>query len=71
MSPPLADAAVPTAAQLLRHATREAHDAVEQVPLMRELGAARLDVDAYRQVLRRHHAILAGWEQALHGWLAT
>jgi heme oxygenase (biliverdin-IX-beta and delta-forming) len=66
---PVFAATVPPAAQRLRHATRDAHAAVESLPLMQALGDADLTADAYRDVLRRQHRLLAGWEQAQADWL--
>lgn len=58
-----------TAARLLREATAQQHLAVEQLPTMRALMHAALSVDDYIQVLRRHHAVLAGWERRECAWL--
>lgn len=71
MSPPDGTAALPTAtaARLLREATAQQHLAVEQLPPMRALMREALSVDDYIQVLRRHHAILAGWERRESDWL--
>ncbi|KHL51547.1 biliverdin-producing heme oxygenase [Xanthomonas cannabis] len=64
--------AVPSsAARVLRHATQDTHRRVEAVPLMQALGQGRVDRAAYVQILRRHHALLAGFEEQLSGWLGT
>lgn len=69
MSPPDGTATPLTAAQLLREATERQHRAVERLPMMRTLLSGRLSVRDYVQVLRRHHAVLAGWEQRESAWL--
>ncbi|OAX53450.1 biliverdin-producing heme oxygenase [Xanthomonas graminis] len=58
-----------TASRLLREATAQQHLAVEQLPAMRALLHDSLSVPDYVQVLRRHHAVLAGWEQRESAWL--
>ncbi|SMQ97211.1 biliverdin-producing heme oxygenase [Xanthomonas fragariae] len=64
--------AVPSSAALaLRHATQDTHRLVEAVPLMQALGQGRVDRAAYAQILRRHHALLAGLENQLSDWLST
>ncbi|KGK56935.1 heme oxygenase [Xanthomonas cannabis pv. phaseoli] len=64
--------AVPSsAARVLRHATQDTHRRVEAVPLMQALGQGQVDRAAYVQILRRHHALLAGFEEQLSGWLGT
>ncbi|MFA0924364.1 biliverdin-producing heme oxygenase [Xanthomonas fragariae] len=64
--------AVPSSAALaLRHATQDTHRLVEAVPLMQALGQGRVDRTAYAQILRRHHALLAGLEHQLSDWLST
>ncbi|WP_426788997.1 biliverdin-producing heme oxygenase [Xanthomonas campestris] len=60
-----------SAALALRHATQEAHTRVESVPLMQALGQGHIDADTYAQVLRRHHRLLAGFEEQLSDWLVT
>ncbi|WP_139370513.1 biliverdin-producing heme oxygenase, partial [Xanthomonas axonopodis] len=52
----------PSAALALRHATQDAHRLVEAVPLMQALAQGQVDSAAYAQILRRHHALLAGFE---------
>ncbi|MCC4596127.1 biliverdin-producing heme oxygenase [Xanthomonas campestris pv. phormiicola] len=69
MSPPDGSAVPLTASRLLREATVQQHLAVEQLPAMRALMRERLSVGDYVQVLRRHHAVLAGWEQREAAWL--
>ncbi|MDR6674754.1 biliverdin-producing heme oxygenase [Xanthomonas sp. 1678] len=69
MSPPDGTAAALPASRLLREATAGQHEAVEQLPMMRTLMSGRLSVRDYVQVLRRHHAVLAGWEQRESAWL--
>ena len=69
MSPPDGFAAHLTASRLLREATAQQHLAVEQLPAMRALMRDSLSVPDYVQVLRRHHAALAGWEQRESAWL--
>lgn len=44
---------------------------VEAVPLMQALGQGQVDSAAYAQILRRHHALLAGFEAQLSDWLTT
>ncbi|MBV6846384.1 MULTISPECIES: biliverdin-producing heme oxygenase [Xanthomonas] len=61
----------PSAALALRHATQDAHRLVEAVPLMQALAQGRVDSAAYVQILRRHHALLTGFEAQLGNWLAT
>ncbi|WAT14958.1 biliverdin-producing heme oxygenase [Xanthomonas fragariae] len=64
--------AVPLSAALaLRHATQDTHRLVEAVPLMQALAQGRVDRAAYAQILRRHHALLAGLEHQLSDWLRT
>ncbi|PPV05276.1 hypothetical protein XBLMG947_3596 [Xanthomonas bromi] len=64
--------AVPLSAALaLRHATQDAHRLVEAVPLMQALGQGQVDSAAYAQILRRHHALLSGFEAQLSDWLTT
>ncbi|WP_369941957.1 biliverdin-producing heme oxygenase [Xanthomonas medicagonis] len=58
-----------TVSRLLREATAQQHQAVERLPAMRALMHAALSVDDYIQVLRRHHAVLAGWERRESAWL--
>ncbi|WP_371180804.1 biliverdin-producing heme oxygenase [Xanthomonas sacchari] len=69
MSPPDGTALPLTAARLLREATAQQHQAVEDLPAMRALMDPTLSLSAYVQVLRRHHAVLAGWEQREAAWL--
>ncbi|MCW0393336.1 biliverdin-producing heme oxygenase [Xanthomonas sacchari] len=69
MSPPDGTALPLTAARLLREATAQQHQAVEDLPAMRALMDPALSLSAYVQVLRRHHAVLAGWEQREAAWL--
>ncbi|KTF40130.1 biliverdin-producing heme oxygenase [Xanthomonas translucens] len=69
MSPPDGSAAHLTASRLLREATAQQHLTVEQLPAMRALLRDSLSVPDYVQVLRRHHAVLAGWEQRESAWL--
>jgi len=69
MSPPDGSAVSLTASRLLREATAQQHLAVEQLPAMRALMRDSLSVPDYVQVLRRHHAALAGWEQRESAWL--
>ncbi len=69
MSSPDGSAAHLTASRLLRDATAQQHLAVEQLPTMRALLRDSLSVHDYVQVLRRHHAVLAGWEQREAAWL--
>ncbi|KAB7766699.1 biliverdin-producing heme oxygenase [Xanthomonas maliensis] len=64
-------AAPPSAALLLRHATQEAHRRVEAVPAMQLLAQGRVDAATYGWILRRHHALLAGFEAQLGDWLST
>ncbi|MBB4131745.1 biliverdin-producing heme oxygenase [Xanthomonas sp. 3075] len=61
----------PSAALALRHATQDTHRLVETVPLMQALGQGRVDRAAYAQILRRHHALLAGFEDQLNDWLCS
>ncbi|NJC02460.1 heme oxygenase [Xanthomonas sp. 3272] len=61
----------PSAALVLRHATQDTHRLVETVPLMQALGQGRVDRAAYALILRRHHALLAGFEAQLSDWLST
>ncbi|PKV10584.1 biliverdin-producing heme oxygenase [Xanthomonas prunicola] len=61
----------PSAALALRQATQDAHRLVEAVPLMQALGHGRIDSAAYAQILRRHHALLSGFEAQLSDWLTT
>lgn len=61
----------PSAALALRHATQDAHRLVEAVPLMQALAQGQVDSAAYAQILRRHHALLAGFEAQLANWLTT
>lgn len=68
MTPAFADT-VPPAARWLRETTHDAHAAVEALPLMQALGSGDIAAEAYREVLRRHHRLLAGWEQAHGDWL--
>ncbi|MCC8628166.1 biliverdin-producing heme oxygenase [Xanthomonas vesicatoria] len=64
--------AVPSsAARALRHATQDTHRLVEAVPLMQALGQGQVDRASYAQILRRHHALLAGFEEHLGDWLDT
>ncbi|MCW0462502.1 Heme oxygenase [Xanthomonas sacchari] len=69
MSPPDGTALPLTASRLLREATAQQHQAVEDLPAMRALMDPALSLSAYVQVLRRHHAVLAGWEQREAAWL--
>lgn len=69
MSPPDGTAVPLPASRLLREATARQHEAVEQLPMMRTLMSGCLSVRDYVQVLRRHHAVLAGWEQRESAWL--
>lgn len=69
MSPPDGTALPLTAARLLREATAQQHQAVEDLPALRALMDPALSLPAYVQVLRRHHAVLAGWEQCEAAWL--
>lgn len=61
----------PSAALVLRHATQDTHRLVETVPLMQALGQGQVDRAAYALILRRHHALLAGFEAQLSDWLST
>ncbi|MBO9769035.1 MULTISPECIES: biliverdin-producing heme oxygenase [Xanthomonas] len=61
----------PSAALALRHATQDAHRLVEAVPLMQALAQGQVDSAAYAQILRRHHALLAGFETQYGNWLTT
>lgn len=61
----------PSAAFVLRDATQGVHCLVEAIPLMQALGQGRVDRDAYALILRRHHALLAGFEAQLGDWLGT
>ncbi|EKQ59196.1 heme oxygenase [Xanthomonas citri pv. malvacearum str. GSPB2388] len=61
----------PSAALALRHATQDAHRLVEAMPLMQALAQGQVDSAAYGQILRRHHALLAGFEARLGNWLTT
>ncbi|MEA5126470.1 biliverdin-producing heme oxygenase [Xanthomonas floridensis] len=64
--------AVPTsAARALRHATQDTHRLVEAVPLMQALGQGQVDRTRYALILRRHHALLAGFEECFGDWLDT
>ncbi|MCC4619733.1 biliverdin-producing heme oxygenase [Xanthomonas cassavae CFBP 4642] len=64
--------AVPTsAARALRHATQDTHRLVEAVPLMQALGQGQVDRARYALILRRHHALLAGFEERFGDWLST
>ncbi|WDM67754.1 biliverdin-producing heme oxygenase [Xanthomonas cucurbitae] len=64
--------AVPSsAARALRDATQDTHRLVEAVPLMQALGHGQIDRNGYATVLRRHHALLAGFEERLSDWLNT
>ncbi|MCI2244552.1 biliverdin-producing heme oxygenase [Xanthomonas sp. PPL568] len=69
MSPPDGTALPLTASRLLRDATAQQHQAVEDLPAMRALLGAALSLSAYAHVLRRHHAALAGWERQEAAWL--
>jgi len=69
MSPPDGSAVSLPASRLLREATAQQHLAVEQLPTMRVLMRDSLSMHDYVQVLRRHHAALAGWEQRESAWL--
>ncbi|MCW0393432.1 Heme oxygenase [Xanthomonas sacchari] len=69
MSPPDGTALPLTAARLLREATAQQHQAVEDLPAMRALMDPALSLADYVQVLRRHHAVLASWEQREAAWL--
>lgn len=64
-------AAPSSAARALRHATQDTHRLVEAVPLMQALGQGLIDRDGYATVLRRHHALLAGFEDRMGDWLST
>ncbi|RFF37004.1 biliverdin-producing heme oxygenase, partial [Xanthomonas nasturtii] len=61
----------PSAALALRHATQDAHRLVEAVPLMQALAQGQIGSAAYAQILRRHHALLTGFEEHLSDWLTT
>ncbi|MDV2452222.1 biliverdin-producing heme oxygenase [Xanthomonas hortorum] len=61
----------PSAAFVLRDATQGVHCLVEAIPLMQALGQGRVDRDAYALILRRHHALLAGFEAQLRNWLSA
>ncbi|PPU95534.1 biliverdin-producing heme oxygenase [Xanthomonas populi] len=61
----------PSAAFVLRDATQRVHCLVEAIPLMQALGQGRVDHNAYALILRRHHALLAGFEAQLRDWLST
>ncbi|CAD0359352.1 biliverdin-producing heme oxygenase [Xanthomonas hortorum] len=61
----------PSAAFVLRDATQGVHCLVEAIPLMQALGQGRVDRDAYALILRRHYALLAGFEEQLSDWLNT
>ncbi|WP_372017054.1 biliverdin-producing heme oxygenase [Pseudoxanthomonas sp. 10H] len=61
----------PGAAAHLRAATRDAHAAVEALPLMLALMGEAVDRSLYVEVLRRQLRIHASWEQAHADWLDT
>ncbi|PPU92704.1 biliverdin-producing heme oxygenase [Xanthomonas albilineans] len=70
MMPPPDGTVLPfTASRLLREATASQHEAVERLPTMRALMSGTLSLCDYAQLLRRHHAVLAGWEQREAAWL--
>ncbi|MFO3705959.1 biliverdin-producing heme oxygenase [Xanthomonas codiaei] len=64
-------AAPTSAARALRHATQDTHRLVEAVPLMQALGQGQVDRTRYALILRRHHALLAGFEERFGDWLST
>ncbi|KQQ70056.1 heme oxygenase [Xanthomonas sp. Leaf131] len=61
----------PSAARVLRQATQDTHARVESIPLMQALGQGCIDRDAYALILRRHSALLGGFEDHLSDWLNT
>ncbi|KLD70007.1 biliverdin-producing heme oxygenase [Xanthomonas pisi] len=64
--------AVPaSAARALRHATQDTHRLVEAIPLMQALGQGQVERAGYALILRRHHAVLAGFEDRFGDWLDT
>ncbi|MFC6839987.1 biliverdin-producing heme oxygenase [Xanthomonas theicola] len=69
VSPPDGTAVPLSALRLLREATAQQHQAVEQLPAMRALMGDGLSVAGYVQVLRRHYAVLADWERRESAWL--
>ncbi|MBN6152771.1 biliverdin-producing heme oxygenase [Xanthomonas sp. AmX2] len=71
MTSSTAGSAAPPVSRLLREATHDQHQAVEQLPAMRLLAQGRVSAAQYVDVLRRHHRVLAGWERQHAAWLAT